>query len=217
MADTSADIVELIKAALESRLLDVHVAIPGIVRAYDASTETCTVEVVTLRPLDTDDGDVVHEAVRPIQNVPVGFWGGTHLNAKFDLAEGDTVLLVFSEWSFARWRESGQVSEPGDLRQHSPAYPVALPWWRPNGRPGADAADSIGRPGGLRLRFGASAIGVGGLADFVALAAKVDARLDALEQAFNTHTHPVSGSLAGVTTELVTPGSSTASTNLKAD
>ncbi len=225
MTDIDPDVTELIRSAIDSRLLDVNVCLPGIVVSYDAATQTCEVRPAVKRPLDTDSGEVVHEEIKPIQNVPVAFPGGGNFSQHFALAAGDTVLLVFSQWSFAQWRQTGVVSEAGDLRMHAPAYPVAFPWYRPQGKPAADTGNTQGVPGGLRLHFGASAIGVGGQADFVAMAAKVDARLGALESAMNSHTHVVAttgtaaaqSGTAAAAAGAVTPGASTASTNLKAD
>lgn len=227
MTDTAPDNSELIRVALDSRLLDVHVCLPGIVVSYDAATQTAEVQPAVKRPLETDDGSYVHETVAPIPNVPVAHAGGGTFSAHFDLAKGDTVLLMFSQWAFAQWRRSGKVSEAGDLRLHGPGYPVALPWWRPSGGPGEDSGNSMGAPAGLRLHFGAGAIGVGGQADFVAMAAKVNAALTALQGILST----LAGTLAGATVEAACatagaalqtamgswPGASVASSNLKAD
>ncbi len=232
MTDTAPDNAELIRTALESRLLDVHVCLPGIVVSYDAATQTATVQPAIKRPLETDDGSYTHEALAPIQNVPVAFQGGGTFSQHFALAAGDSVLLVFSQWAFAQWRNTGRVSEAGDLRLHGPGYPIAVPWWRPDGGPGADSGNSMGAPAGLRLYFGAAAIGVGSQSDFVAMAAKVDAELagmrstlNSLISAYNTHTHaytpgPGSPAPTAVPSATASPGTdpgSVASTNLKAD
>jgi hypothetical protein len=186
VSDTTPEIEELIRTAIDSRLLDVNVSLPAIVVSYDATTQTCTVQIAIKRPLDTDDSEVVHETIAPIQNVPVGFQGGGTFSQHFSLTEGDTVLLVFSQWAFAQWRATGQISEAGDLRQHAPAYPVALPWYRPKGKPGPDSDEaSMGQPDGLRLKFREDEIGVGDLSAPVALAPAVTSRLDALASALN--------------------------------
>jgi hypothetical protein len=221
VSDTTPEIEELIRTAIDSRLLDVNVAVPGIVVSYDAATQTGTVQVAVKRALDTDNGEVVHETVAPIQNVPVGFAGGGTFSQHFALAAGDTVLLVFSQWAFARWRATGQISEAGDLRQHAPSYPVALPWYRPKGKPGPDSDEaSMGQPDGLRLKFRESEIGVGDMSGPVAMAVATQARLDSLASALNGWV-PVpndgGGALKAALSSWLAGSNDVASTNLKAD
>lgn len=209
---------DLIASAIESALLNVHVALPGIVQAYDAATQTCTVQPAVRRALQDEDGAVVFEDFAAIQNVPVVFPGGAGFSTHWPLAAGDTVDLVWQDFSIARWRARGVVSDPGDVRHHGPGYPVAIPWYRPDGGPGPDVDASLGTPGGLRLHFTPSALRAGTGADFVALAAKVDegfAQILGLLQ--NWVVVPNDGGAAlqlAAQTVTIAP---TASSNLKAD
>jgi hypothetical protein len=213
----SPEIESLIAAAIESYLDNIHVSLPGIVQSYDAATQTATVKPAVKRPIMNEDDLIVFEEYAPIQNVPVEFPGAASLSFHFALAKGDSVLLVWQDFSIATWRKTGQVSEPGDVRKHGPSYPVARPWMRPSGGPGPDVDDSIGIPGGLRIHFSSSAVAVGNGSDFVAMAAKVDARIGALETYVGALVLPVSGASAGPPVVPPTPGTSTASSNLKAD
>jgi hypothetical protein len=79
-------------------------------------------------------------------------------------AAGDSCLLVFCEESFAKWWDTGSVEQPEVLRRHG-LHAVCIP---------------------IVARAGQAV-------DFVALAALVKARLDAIQQAFDSHTHTVSG------------------------
>ncbi len=206
--------------ALDSHSAQVWVCCPAIVTAYDAATKTCTARPVTRRPILTEEGAVEHEETKPIQNVPVAFFGGADFSVTFEPQPNDTVLLVFQDYSPAGWRGGGQVSDAGDLRAHGPSYPVAYPWHRPGGAPGPDASASVGKPGGLRLNFGASAISAGGGGDFVALAGLVFAELNKIRTLFDGHTHlsTAPGSPTGVPAPLFSgPAQSVASSNLKAD
>lgn len=225
---------DLIKEAIASALLDMHVFQPGIVQSYDDATKTCSVAPAIRRPIPVEDGTFVTEDLPVIQNVPVMVLGSPALTVEVELVKGDTVILLFADYSLAAWRGSGQVSDPPDLRKHGPAYPVAIPWHRPKGKASADEKSTIGKAGGVRVHFKASTVEVGSGSDYVAMAAKTDARLTALEsfasqQAMfdSTHTHPVAGITPGPGAVTSAPaaappptppsGSSTASTTLKAD
>jgi hypothetical protein len=51
------------------------------------------------------------------------------------MAAGDHVALLFSEWSYSQWRETGEVSKPGDLTRHDLSYPFAIPSIRTSSSP----------------------------------------------------------------------------------
>jgi hypothetical protein len=216
---------QLIAAAIDSALANVRVALPGVVKSYDAATRTVTVQPAVRRPVEDTTGTVQYEEFPPIQNVPIVFPGAASLTVYFALAAGDIVELVWQDYSPAQWRASGQVSDAPDIHPHGPSYPVAIPWYRPGAGPGSEPDESIGKPGGLRLHFGASAIGAGGQSDFVAMAAKVDSFLSTLQSAIaGVVPAPPSGPDAGepgliaLQAALASwPGGSVASSNLKAD
>jgi hypothetical protein len=226
----SPEQADLIREAIESAILNLHVHAPAIVQSYDDTTKTCSAAPVTRRPLQVDDGTTVTEDLPVIQNIPVLALGSPALSIDIELGKGDTVLLLFLDYSPAAWRGSGQVSDPPDLRKHGPGYPVAIPWLRPAGKASSDEKSTIGKPGGVRVHFKTSAVEVGDGSDYVAMAAKTNARLDALEQFAadqatfdSTHTHPGVTAGPGTSGPAAAPpptppsGSSVASTNLKAD
>jgi hypothetical protein len=207
------DIEHLISAALTSWQINIRVAAIAKVTAYDAATRTCKALPVTRRPVETDVGEIVYEDQPEIQNVMVHAFGGGELTLTAPLTPGDTVLLVYLDFSPAIWRKSGQVSDTPDTRQNGPSYPVAIPFYRPTGGAGEDTDPSIGKPGGLRVHFTDDTVNVGGGGDFVALKPAVDAiqnNLDTLAS-FGTPWGPTTpGNIAAV-------GAQASSTTLKAD
>jgi hypothetical protein len=209
----SPDQADLLREVVESGKLDLHMCLPGIVQSYDDATKTCSVVPAVRKPIPTDLGDVVMTEHPIIQNVPVAVLGSPALSIECELAKGDTVLLVFFDYSIAAWRGSGQVSDPPDFRKHSPAYPIAVPWHRPNGRASSDEKSTIGKAGGMRVHFKASTVEVGSGGDFVALKSAVDAIQQNLDTAasFGTAWGPTTpGNLAAV-------GPQKSAANLKAD
>ena len=222
----SPEQADLIREAIESAMLSVFVATPGIVQSYDDDKKTCTVAPATRRVVLMPDGTTTSEDVPVIQNVPVLVFGTPAISIEVDLVRGDTVLLVFCDYSFAAWRSTGAVSDPLDTRKHGPSYPVAIPWHRPRGRASEDEKATIGKAGGVRIHTKTDTIEIGEGGDFVALQSPTNARLDALEQAMATHTHAVAGTLTPPTavagsaapmTGFVPGAGDVSSVNLKAD
>lgn len=218
MSEATPELSTLIREALESRLVDLHVAMPAKVLSYTAATKTCKVQPGVKVPVEDEDGNVTFEQLPPIENVPVWSPRSTGFSLTFALTPGDGVLLIFCESSPAGWRTTGQVSNPPDLRRHG-FYPIALPGWFPDAQPAVDADDSIGKPGGMRVHFTAATVNVGAAADFVAMAAKVDAAITTLVTWAGTHTHAGVMAGGGVTGTAAPPTApaSTASVDLKAD
>jgi hypothetical protein len=133
------------------------------------------------RPLLAEDGTTVFEDLPVIPNVRVGWPRGGGYSLQWPLIPGDFVLLIFPTFDPSQWRSSGSKSQPGFLGIHVLGQPVALPCESPATSPltppvGDEAVFEIG--GTLRLG--------GVLADFVALATKVDAMLTALRGAITS-------------------------------
>lgn len=192
---------EVIRDAIEARLLDVWTAMIGRVQSYDATKQVADILPVVRRPLSSADGDIEHEDLPVLPNVPVlqpragGFF--IHL----PVMVGDTVLVIFTSDSFQMWRETGSVVNPGDLRRHSLTNAIAIPGIFPNAQPLTDAplpgmSTTEAVFGGGVYRFGGQAS-----AEFVALASLVTAQLAALKAAISSAagTESGAGGLGGMT------------------
>ncbi len=124
---------EVIARAIESRLGDLYTAMPGRVESYDRATQTASVTPQVRRTLPTTDEDIyINEDLPVIPNVPVLFPRGGGFSITFDLVKGDYVQLVFQMFSTAQWRQTGEVSDPEDVRLHSPGSAFAIPGIAPN-------------------------------------------------------------------------------------
>ncbi len=205
------EFADIVTEALASALAGTYGALPGIVQSYDDATQTCTVAPAVKRPVPLEDGTFQTEALPIVQNVPVMVLGSPAFSIQFQLAKGDSVLLVYLDYSPAAWRRSGVVSDPHDTRQHGPAYPVAIPWMRPSGASGPDAQNTAGKSSGVRITFKPTTVEVGGGGDFVALKSAVDA----IQQSLDTHVHPTGVGPSGPVAVPLGPQAS--STTLKAD
>lgn len=215
------DLAEVLEGAINARLLDLHTMLPGRVESYDAAKQVADVTPVVRRPIRTDDDDLDHEELPVIANVPVQWPRGGGFSLHFPLAKGDHVMLVFSEAAIAQWRESGELSDPGDLRRHDLSYPIAIPGISHEVAPLADTPATgtgtitVGAGGVLRVST------AGGTADFVALATKVSTALTDLKNAINGWTPvPNDGGAAlkaALSSLFATWPASVAATTLKAE
>ncbi len=217
MSDAEPSLAELLERALRSSLTDVHVSMPGEIVSYDAAKQVATVRLCLRRTLPDENGELVAEEIPPVQNVPVVWPGGSGLTLHGTLAAGDTGDVIFSSMSHNEWQASGRVSTPGDTKPHNLGSAKFYPGLRHKKNAAPDTDNSIGIPGGLRAHFTAGSVSIGAGSDFVAMSAKVEARLSALESWANAHTHataalgpPVPGLPALV------PAGPVASSNLKA-
>src|SRR4029077_2768517 len=117
---------DVILAAIESRLGDVFVARPGIIRSYDAASQTATVQPA-IREAYVDETDTRQtEAQPPIQKVPVVFPGSGTSGITWPVNKGDTCLLVHCDVSIDTWLATGGVVDPQDDRRHDHSDVVAI-------------------------------------------------------------------------------------------
>lgn len=178
---------EMLRLAIENRLSDVHVALPGKVISYDATKQTANIQPMVQRAVATEEESYVGEEMPIIPSVPILFLRGGGFFVSVPVAEGDTVLLVFSERDPSEWYRTGNNVAPGDKRLHSLAHAVAIPGLFPSflALSGVGSNLVFGKDTGIRVTVTSSQMQVGGSTDSAALASAVDA----LATAFNTHTH----------------------------
>lgn len=113
---------DLIDVAIQARLYDLKVSLPGIVQAFNASAQT-----VDVLPVGGtyQDGDAVPWPVLP--DVPVCFptFGGGQFT--FPLGPGDPVTLVFSSRALDGWAQDGIEGDPQSPRYGHLSDAMAIP------------------------------------------------------------------------------------------
>lgn len=120
-------LTEIVRLAIESKLLDVHVSLPCRVESYDPATITVEALPMVRRAIEDADGKIQHEELPPIPNVPVLFPSSSAFSGAWPLVPGDFVLVVFCSSAIGSWRESGDIADPVDLRRHDLSHAVAIP------------------------------------------------------------------------------------------
>lgn len=155
----AVDLTDVVRAAIDTRLAAVHVSIPATVVSYSSARNTATVRPRVKRLVPTRvDGEFVSEQLPDIHDVRIAWPAGGGSYLVMGLTAGDPVELIVSDTDPSTARESGEVSEPADVRRHSLAHCWAIPG-------GGGLADVL--PAGPRLVLG-------GEGDAAALASKLD-------------------------------------------
>lgn len=161
---------EILDDHRQSILGELHISMPGRVKSYDAAKQTAEIVPCIRGTIPDGDGNTLHEELPVLPNVPIAWPRGGGFYMHFPLAVGDHVWLVFNTTSFAQWRATGEVSDPGDLRRGTISYPWAYPGAAPDAQRFTDA------PASGQAVLGGGVFRVGGPgATFVASAPKVDA------------------------------------------
>ena len=224
------EMAQIIAEAIDDRLIDLHVSLPGRIQSYDAITQTATIEIMVGRLLENTDGVLTSEELPVLQNVPVVFPKTSKYLLSFPIEEGDTGDVIFAESSIGQWRATGAVSAPEDVGRCTLSGAKFYPGLTVDDDALTDELTRhavFGRRNGVQLRVddvSVQAVTTGAAADdFVAMSAKVDdfiTKLDTVMRAGWVIPAAPDAGLALKTAYIAafgTPPGSTKSTNLKAD
>lgn len=122
-------LASVIKHGIESRLKDLHTAMPGIIISFDSVNQLASVQPAIKRVFKAIDGE--KEILTPTDlplliNVPVQFPRGGGFSMTFPISPGDECLLTFVERSIDKWHKFGGVQEAGAKRFHALSDATAL-------------------------------------------------------------------------------------------
>lgn len=190
---TTPALGEVIRSAIRSALLEVHVSMPARVEAFDPEHQRCDVQPLLRRTVYLPDGTTEEQALPRLSQVPIAYTRAAGYRVTWPLAVGDIVRLVFAERSLDAWLAGdGGLATPNDGRHHDLGDAIVDPGISPFGSaiPGIGATDLIiGREDGsgeIRLkpdgsiRFGSSeglAPGVARLGDRTIVDGTTDAAM----------------------------------------
>lgn len=182
---------DTLRRVIDAALLDVHTALPGRVRSYDAATQTADVTLGARRVVPATDEDTTEDTAEDLPvlvAVPVVWPRGGGFRMHAPLASGDGVLVVFPESSIDRWLDSGDAADPALPTRHGIDGAIAIPGlgFR-GGRIGSAPTDGIviGQDGGPDVKITGSEVQAGGSLA-LAEAADVKAHLTAISAALAT-------------------------------
>lgn len=155
----------VLSQAIEARLADVNTCLPGRVEAYDASSDTVSVQPLIRRKWRHKAAPT---ALPVVSGVPVHRpRSSDSWLALPDPVKGDLVLLVFAQRALEPWHGKGGLCDPVDSRRFDLSDAIAIPGLydrtrviaRKGARTSVELANGQGwvevtRTGGLRLNRG---------------------------------------------------------------
>lgn len=125
-------LIEVLKEVIETRVTEIHTALPCSVVSYDSDTNLAVVQPLLKRKYKSETESV---SLPTISNVPVAFprMGPGHL--RFPINAGDNGQIIFNERSIDKWLIQGGDIDPEDKRKHSLSDAVFYPGLNPNNDP----------------------------------------------------------------------------------
>jgi hypothetical protein len=125
--ERGTDLVEVIRAALDSLKSSLWTALPAIIESYDPDKLTVTCQVSTKVSLRQSNGVFIWVDVPLLVDVPVVFPSGGGFLVTWPLDQGDEVLVVFASRCIDGWWAHGGVQLPSELRFNDLSDGFALP------------------------------------------------------------------------------------------
>jgi hypothetical protein len=191
-----------IRTMIEGELIDVHTSMPGIVKSFDAKTQTATVQPA-IRRFFIGRGYV---DLPQCVDVPVSFPRYGNFVITGPVSPGDEGELRFSERCIDNWWTTGGVQDPAEPRMHDLSDASFTPGISSKGRVPANIASdaleirTLNGQTVIRLEAGAVILGSTTGAE---PAVKGDV-LDAILRTIAAHTHPETGATTLVSPTLAT-------------
>lgn len=201
----SPQLEEVLKSAIEQRLVQLHTSMPGVIAKYDPQKQVADVRPAIKRKYP--NGEVIELPL--LTNVPVAHPRAGKARIHLPLKEGDSVEICFSERSIENWNAKGGIVDPEDPRKHHLSDAYVKPCLYPNKEPFSvtvpDAIEIVNdtaeifikADGSVSIKASQLLLGDHSLSEFVAIASKVKQEIKALSDYVKTHTHPYVDSPVG--------------------
>ena len=184
---------QLIKQAIDNRLVDVHTALIGQVERYDHKTQLADIQPVLKRSLKFLDDRTIQEQLPLLSEVPVLFPRAGGFFCSFPIQPGDFVQIIFNETSIDEFLAE-KPTRIGSADRFSLQGAVAIPGIYPLSKPLKNAHKTnlvLGKENGVQIHIDEEKIRLGSeKADAaLAIASKVKEELEKFRAIFNTHIH----------------------------
>lgn len=216
---------EFAQAIIEAAQGPILISQPATVLSYDKESQTAVVQPV-IRVYEVQ-WEAETEGFEPLEQatVPVAFPGSGPFSLTWPIEAGTQGVLVFCDRAMGGWMASGGTDlEPADRSRFNEANAFFVPEVRSGASPREATAvddDHAVMSLGLNQRL---LVASNTANKALALAEGVQVRLNAIESAFNLHTHPIaaiavtgtspSGPVTGTATGTTGAGPSAGTTSL---
>jgi Phage protein Gp138 N-terminal domain len=192
-------LLDVIQLAIDVDRAELHVAVPARVESYDAAAQTVTVTPTTKAVSRNADDDRIVDVLPVLPAIPVEWPRGGGYFLCMPLVQGDEGLLIFTDTDLGAWRDSGQVSDPGDERRHAIGGAVFRPGLCSVARVLTGAATGhlvLGKEGGPTIHIDGSFVQLGAAGGTVVVLAS---------SAFQTWVNQVTTFINGSAPGTITP------------
>jgi hypothetical protein len=192
---------EILAAHMDAIMADIRKCLPGTVTAVNTTRQTVDVQLAVNGVLFDELGTAISVPAASLSDVPLGVMRGGGFLVWVPVAVGDSVLVLFSDYSTDTWRDTctGPAVDPGWVGVHTADSPFAIPCVTPDAGfltstpgdkvvVGKDNADEQILIGASDILLGRSAV------DPVALATKLDSLINILAPLVPYPPGPTSGS-----------------------
>jgi len=98
---------------------EIWTAMPGIVESYDATTQTCKINVPVQVMFKQGDNAPRAFTIPPLLDVPIIFPSGGGYTLTFPVAQNDECLVVFASRCIDAWWQNGTTGTPPYHRMHN--------------------------------------------------------------------------------------------------
>lgn len=124
---------ETLKRLMDNVSWDIRVAIPGIIKSFNATKQTVEVQVA-IRERVVIDGEISWEAIKVLVDVPIVIPRAGGYMLTLPIEAGDECLVVFADACIDAWYQSGDVQNQIDRRRHdlSDGFAIIGTWSQPN-------------------------------------------------------------------------------------
>ena len=139
---------------------ELRVAAPGIIRAYNAGTNTATVQLAIREKVSQMDGTTADTDLPLMLDCPVMMPRGGGYALTFPLAAGDECLVVFADSCIDAWWQSGGVQNQLEKRRHDLSDGIVIPglWSQPRNIAVGDGIALTATGGGASVALTASGV-----------------------------------------------------------
>lgn len=124
--EETRSMAQMLKDAIDARLLEVHTAMPAAITSYDRGTNLAIVQPLLKRKYVDEDAAVNLPTISNVRVMhPTSAGGSAHV--RLPIKTGDEGQLVFNERSIDLWLEEGGLVDPEDNRRFSLSDAVFYP------------------------------------------------------------------------------------------
>lgn len=111
----------------ESRERDFRSASIGIIKEFDSTTQSVSVQLAIREPIKQQDGSIQYKAVDILLDCPIVLPCAGGFSLELPIAVGDECLVIFADSCIDSWYTNGGIQNPADdTRRHSLSDGIAI-------------------------------------------------------------------------------------------